>query len=90
MVNKDEPDYVYWGQHQLFDIAANLCSDSFQGLYQYKQEVKEYHKPDFDQVVERARSVGVNAFLFAAGSLEDALSSLALCERTNNAYATVG
>jgi len=40
--------------------------------------------------MQRARAFGVTHYLFAAGYIADAKISLDLCNKTPNAYATIG
>ena len=54
-------------EYIFFDIAANLCSEQFQGIY----HDKKYHETDVDEVIERANKMGVKKMLFAAGDFED-------------------
>jgi TatD DNase family protein len=76
----------FWSTQKFFDIAANLSDERFFGKYYGK----DAHKEDFDLVISRAKSFGVNGFLFASGHIEDALTSLDLCQRTANSYGTIG
>ena len=54
---------------RLFDIAANLTSPHFRGIYYDKQ----YHDGDIDQVISRANRFGVDKLLIAATHLQDAI-----------------
>ncbi len=69
-----------------FDIAANLCDNYFKGIYHGKKR----HEADHAIVIERAKKVGVEHFLFAGGHLEDTLESLELCQRFENGHTTLG
>ena len=75
-----------WKHFKMFDIAANLSDERFIGEYYGKQ----CHTADFDQVIQRANSFGVQKFLFAAGYIQDAKTSLELSQRSADFYATVG
>lgn len=70
----------------MFDIAANMSDERFQGVYNGKQR----HDPDFEQCIARANQFGVNKFLFASGYLDDAQVSLDLSMRSEHFYTTVG
>ena len=69
-----------------FDIAANLCSEQFQGIY----HDKKYHETDVDEVIERANKMGVKKMLFAAGDFEDTKVSYNLSQKNSNYYITCG
>ena len=71
---------------EFFDIAANMCDDEFQGIY----HDKKYHESDIDEVLERAKKIGVKKFLFASGSLEDGKISYELSQKSNDYYITCG
>lgn len=71
---------------RLFDIAANLSDASFRGIYGSKQ----YHKPDFEQIIQKSKNWGVQKLLFSAGHLEDAQISYDLSLKDPNFYATIG
>lgn len=75
-----------FGNFELFDIAANLSDESFQGIY----HGKKYHEDDTDEVIQRAVDHNVTRMLFAAGSLEDAYQSYKLAQKSDNFYITVG
>jgi TatD DNase family protein len=71
---------------RLFDIAANLCDEKFQGLY----NGKKYHEIDIEQVLKRAKDYNVSKMLFSAGSILDAHESFKLSQLSNDYYMTVG
>lgn len=73
-------------KYKLFDIAANLCDEKFQGRY----HEKKYHEDDTDDVIARAQSFGVEKMLFASGCLEDTEASYALSLKSENFYTTCG
>ena len=73
-------------EYEFFDIAANMCDDEFQGIY----HDKKYHESDIDEVLERAKNMGVKKFLFAAGCLEDAKISYELSQKSSDFYITCG
>ncbi len=72
--------------YQLFDIAANLCDEKFQGVY----NGKIYHDDDTEEVINRAHQYGVQDMLFASGSLEDFYSSYKLCLKSPRYHTTLG
>jgi len=72
--------------YKLFDIAANLCDEKFQGVY----NGKKYHEDDTDEVIERAKEYGVQKMLFASGSIEDLLLSFKLTQKSEDFYTTIG
>ena len=71
---------------EFFDIAANMCDEEFQGIY----HDKKYHESDVDEVLERAKKMGVKKFLFASGSLEDTKISYELSQKSDDYYITCG
>lgn len=71
---------------KLFDIAANLTDDQFQGVYHHKH----HHKPDVMQVIQRAEDVGCSHLLIASGHLADIEKALELCKLSPNFYTTAG
>lgn len=71
---------------RLFDIAANLSDQVYEGLYHSKRS----HPPDLEHVISRAESVGVTHFLLAGGNLEDSAKALQVSQSNPNLYATVG
>ena len=75
-----------WSKMQIFDIAANMTDPTFRGIYRGKQA----HPDDYEAVIARARSYGVQRYLYAAGYTEDALESLKLCEGSPDYFATIG
>ena len=77
---------AHWSTHSIFDIAANMSDDRYEGKYYGKQ----VHEPDFDKCIERANMFGVKKFLFAAGFLDDASISLNLANKSEHFYATIG
>ena len=79
-MESDKPKY------QFFDIAANMCDEEFQGIY----HDKKYHESDIDEVLERAKKIGVTKFLFSSGSLEDTKISYELSQKSPDYYITCG
>eukprot|EP01080_Neovahlkampfia_damariscottae_P002684 gene2684-3880_t len=72
--------------HKLIDIGANLTDPMFQGVYREKK----YHDSDFDLMLKRSFSRGVQKIIVTAGSLEESKNSLELTEKYENLYTTVG
>ena len=72
--------------YKFFDIAANMCDDEFQGIY----HEKKYHESDVDEVLKRAKDIGVEKFLFGSGSLNDTKISYELSQKDKNYYITCG
>jgi TatD DNase family protein len=72
--------------YSFFDIATNLCDDQFKGIY----HGKKYHEEDYEEVLERAKNIGVKKFIFSAGSIEDINISYDLSLKGNNYYITSG
>lgn len=70
----------------LFDIAANLCDEKFQGIY----NGKKYHKSDVDFVLKRSHDYNVKKLLFASGHIEDAHISYELSNKSSDYYITIG
>lgn len=82
----DKVAHIRKNNYQLFDIAANLCDEKFQGIY----NGKKYHEDDSDEVIERAKEYGVEKMLFASGSIEDLHLSFKLTQKSNDLYTTIG
>ncbi|KAH0488791.1 MAG: hypothetical protein KVP17_001116 [Porospora cf. gigantea B] len=60
-----------------FDIGANLTDRQYQGEYHGKTR----HAPDLDQVLQRARKVGVSQILLTVGCLEDVAEAMEVADR---------
>ena len=72
----------------MIDGGALLANDRFMGNYGGKGS--NQHRPDIDVVINRARSFGVQGFIFTGSYFEDCEKSLDLCYKTANSYATIG
>jgi len=81
-----KPTDIHKNDYKLFDIAANLCDEKFQGIY----NGKKYHEDDTDEVIERAKQYGVEKMLFASGSIEDLHLSFKLTQKSSDFYTTIG
>ena len=71
---------------RFFDIAANLASEHFQGIYNNKQ----LHPEDVNEVIQRAEQMGCKDFLFVGGDLKDSKRSFELSQRAPNFFCTIG
>jgi len=71
---------------RFFDIAANLASEHFAGIYNGKQ----LHTPDVDDVIQRAEKMGCTDFLFVGGDLKDSKKSFELALKGSSYHCTVG
>ncbi|KAJ1654400.1 hypothetical protein IWQ61_005666 [Dispira simplex] len=72
---------------KLIEIGVNLTDPVFRGVYRGKQA----HPDDLDQVLERARKVGVHKMIVTGGSLSESREALELASRYDSLlYATVG
>ena len=71
---------------RMFDIAANLADETFQGIY-YDKKV---HEADVDSVIQRAASVGCDRLLIVGGYIEDAIRSHEIASKSSKFYCTVG
>jgi TatD DNase family protein len=67
---------------RLCDIGFNALDDMFRGFY----NGKHIHATDFDQVILRASSLGVESMLCTAGNIIEAKDTIQLCR--NHAQAT--
>jgi len=70
----------------LFDIAANLTNERFQGKYNGKKK----HLPDIDTVVARARKSNVTNMIVSATQLSDFGEVLSMAKKYDNTYCTFG
>jgi Tat protein secretion system quality control protein TatD with DNase activity len=86
MFNEKTTPIVHKNNYKLFDIAANLCDEKFQGIY----NGKKYHEDDTDEVIQRAHEYGVEKMLFASGSIEDLILSFKLTQKRDDFYTTIG
>lgn len=86
MFNEKSTPQTHKNTYKLFDIAANLCDEKFQGVY----NGKKFHEDDTDEVIERAREYGVEKMLFASGSIEDLHLSFKLTQKSEDFYTTIG
>ncbi|PVU94849.1 hypothetical protein BB561_002216 [Smittium simulii] len=68
------------------DIGANLCDPVYNGIYRGSQA----HPDDFDQVLERAKSIGMNKIIITGGSLEESAKAIDISNRNPMLFATVG
>ncbi|KAJ1656530.1 hypothetical protein IWQ61_003908 [Dispira simplex] len=65
---------------KLIEIGVNLTDPVFRGVYRDKQA----HPDDLDQVLERARKVGVHKMIVTGGSLSESREALELVSRYGN------
>lgn len=68
------------------DIGANLTDSVFKGIYRGK----EVHANDFNDVLQRAVSVGLEKIIITAGCENDIAEALDLANAHENLYCTVG
>lgn len=68
------------------DIAANLTSDMFKGVYNGRR----WHAPDVQQVLSRAEDAGLARILVTAGSLSMSREVLSLVKNNPSLFCTVG
>lgn len=71
---------------RLFDVAANLADETFNGFY----FGKKHHPNDVDIVMKRANAVGVDKFLIASGYYDDCRHSHEICKAHPGCYGTIG
>jgi len=72
--------------YRFIDIGVNLTDPVFKGLYRGKQA----HQDDFDDVIARAETQGVEKMIITVGRLADADSALKMCQQNKNFYSTIG
>ena len=72
--------------YRFIDIGVNLTDPVFKGVYRGKQA----HVDDFDAVIARAETQGVEKMLITVGQLSDANNALEMCKQRNNFYTTIG
>ncbi|KAL0210876.1 hypothetical protein P9112_009174 [Eukaryota sp. TZLM1-RC] len=71
---------------QFIDIGANLTDAMYQGSY----HGKSYHSPDLDLVIQRSLSNAVNHIVVTAGTVDDTLEALQLCNNYSCLSTTIG
>ncbi|XP_034017444.1 putative deoxyribonuclease TATDN1 isoform X1 [Thalassophryne amazonica] len=71
---------------KLIDVGVNLTDPVFRGVHRGKQK----HDDDFDQIIDRAITVGVEKFMITGGSLEDSRAAVALAQTRDEFFCTVG
>lgn len=72
---------------RLFDIAVTATADDFHGIYRGKK----YHEPDFDAVLDRASTAGVQKVLLTGMSPSDVVENYNIAKsRPGQCRVTVG
>ncbi|XP_021769596.1 putative deoxyribonuclease TATDN1 [Chenopodium quinoa] len=71
---------------RMIDIAVNFTDGMFKGIY----HGKHCHVPDFQTVLSRAWSAGVDRIIVTGGSLEESKEALAIAETDGRLFCTVG
>jgi hypothetical protein len=84
--NANNNTYFQKDKFKLFDIAANLSDEKYQGIY----NGKKYHEDDTLEVIRRAEDNGVKNMLFASGTIEDLHISYKLSKLSEGFYTTLG
>ncbi|XP_075217454.1 deoxyribonuclease TATDN1 isoform X2 [Lycorma delicatula] len=80
------PKYPMATMKKFIDIGANLNDMMYKGVYH--GSVK--HKPDLQDVLNRAWDTGLKKIIITAGSVEDINESLVLAQSDDRLYTTVG
>lgn len=76
-------------QLRLCDIGVNILDDMYHGNY----HGKHIHENDVEDVITRARSLGVHSMIFTGSNIEESKKTLTLCNTISNnkgLYCTVG
>jgi TatD DNase family protein len=73
-------------KYRFVDIAANLTSGFYAGIY----KGHKYHDPDLDEVFKRAHDVGCDRLLVSASYLDDSKHCLKIAKMNDKYYCTVG
>ena len=71
---------------KFIDIGANLTDNVFKGIYRGK----EVHTNDFNHIMTRALSVGLEKIIVTAGCENDIIDALDVVNSHDNLYCTVG
>lgn len=71
---------------KLIDIGVNMTDGMFQGEY----HGKKYHEGDYDHVLQRAVSAGVERMIITGGSLTESQEALTMAQAQSYLYSTVG
>lgn len=71
---------------RFFDVAANLGSSQFSGVY----KGKKVHDSDIKDVISRAENVGCDHLLLSASNLKDSKDCLKISELSKKFFTTVG
>lgn len=72
--------------YKFIDIGANLTDPVFRGLYRGKQK----HEDDFDDVIDRGLSAGLDKIIITGGCLSDCKNALELAKTRDNFFTTTG
>lgn len=71
---------------RFIDIGVNLTDPVFKGCYRGKQA----HQDDFNEVISRAETVGVEKMIITVGRLEESNNALQMCKTNSNFFSTIG
>lgn len=71
---------------KLIDIGANLTDPMYKGIYRSSQK----HPNDFEHMLNRAKTAGVEKIIVTGGNLTESQEALKIAQENDNFFSTVG